>query len=187
MGSKSSRRLSIPPAPGHSLHLQVPPQPRQPWQEEMKDALLSCTLGSAMLGVGKGRSHQSMELREPVFSKWIGIRVQVVFKFEAWFRVSGGCPLLQRWGLLGERHGGDCGSWGPRHLLPQESSTYSIWWGPKSSSEETWRDQAAGAQEMGRKRREDAPPHPKLCSKILRMSSLKGQYQCSLPSPWLAS
>lgn len=76
----------------------------------MKDASLDCTFGSAMLGVGKRRSQESMELQELVFSKWIGIRVQVVFQFKAWLRVSGGCPLLRRWGLLGERHGGDCGS-----------------------------------------------------------------------------
>lgn len=76
----------------------------------MKDASLNCTFGSAMLGVGKGRSKESMELRELVFSKWIGIRVQVVFQFKVWFRVSGGCPLLWRWRLLGERDGGDCGS-----------------------------------------------------------------------------
>ena len=48
-------------------------------------------------------------------------------------------------------------------------------------------DQAAGAQEVGGKRLEDAPPpHPALCSKILRVSSPKGQPQCSLPGPWLA-
>lgn len=62
-----------------------------------------------------------MELQEPVFSKWIGIRVQVVFKFRRGSESVEGCPLLQRWGLLGERHGGDCGAWGPLHLLPQES------------------------------------------------------------------
>lgn len=48
----------------------------------MKDASLNCTFGSAMLGVGKGRSKESMELRELVFSKWIGIRVQVVFSVQ---------------------------------------------------------------------------------------------------------
>ena len=166
------------------------PSPPGGWVTPLPWATLSisrCHLSPTTHGKKRWRMpHSTVHLvlrcwvwgREGVKSLWncgslfspngLGSEFKLSFQFKVWFRVSGGCPLLWRWRLLGERHGGDCGSWGPQHLLPWESSICSIWWGPESSSEETWRDQAAGFQEVGGKRLEDAPPpHPELRSKIL--------------------
>ena len=56
------------------------------------------------------------------------------------------------WGLLAERHGNDCGGLGS-YPGPENPQHRAFGGGHSSSSEGTWRAQAAGPGEVGKKRR----------------------------------
>ena len=62
-GPKSPGRLSVLPALGLSLHLQVPSQPRYTAERDKGCLISTACFGPLMLGVGKGRSLEPMELR----------------------------------------------------------------------------------------------------------------------------